>query len=96
MSSPGKYTPEDEKKDDISERYEDKPHKEIKSLEERQAQLQAALLVDPGASTWSVGAFYVCSSYMQASARTVDTITSCTSSHLSLVVARGIVASMAQ
>jgi hypothetical protein len=64
MASPG--TPDMDKKYDIGgdvDRLENAPGP--KSLEERQAQLKAALEVDPGVQAWSRAAFYVCSCYFR-------------------------------
>jgi thymidylate synthase ThyX len=48
--------------DQDSKRYFDEQHENVvvrKTLEERQAQLQEALKIDPGVRTWSAAAFYV-------------------------------------
>jgi hypothetical protein len=61
MASHGNTTPDEDKKFDVTggdvDRFEQAPGP--KSLEERQAQLKAALEVDPGVKTWSWAAFYV-------------------------------------
>jgi hypothetical protein len=62
MSNPGPVTPDEDKKYDVGDEVQRLEHAApsgVKTLEERQAQLKAALEVDPGITTWSAAAFYV-------------------------------------
>lgn len=61
MATPGNTTPDEDKKFDTVGGEVDRLENAhgLKSLEERQAELKAALEVDPGVQRWSRAALYV-------------------------------------